>query len=224
MEKTANLDDNFSDDFQGINEEHPKLNKKKILILSITISVAIALITTIFLVGYFKFNWFKDQYDLDIKIKNFANQADYFSEKKIIKSKVLYTSGDSQEHEQITETNFVVILTDRKKINTTRGRESHINNATLIVLDSKIKIGEKQTNLNFFNIFDEKQLTEFESNPSGSVYPMAQFSYYENGTIIDINLPGDMDRYNAQSIKELINNVIPKLSRKKKKIENMVYL
>ena len=216
MEKTANLDDNFSDDFQGINEEHPKLNKKKILILSITISVAIALITTIFLVGYFKFNWFKDQYDLDIKIKNFANQADYFSEKRIIKSKVLYTSGDSDEREQIIDTNFVVILTDRKKINITKGGESHINNATLIILDSKIKIGEKQTNLNSFNIFDEKQLTEFESNPSGSVYPMAQFSYYENGTIIDINLPEDMDRYNAQSMAELINNVIPKLSRKKK--------
>ena len=216
MERTDNLDDDFNADFQGISEEHPKSNKKKILILSITISVAIALITTIFLVGYFKFNWFKDQYDLDIKIKNFANQADYFSEKRIIKSKVLYTSGDSDEREQIIDTNFVVILTDRKKINITKGGESHINNATLIILDSKIKIGEKQTNLNSFNIFDEKQLTEFESNPSGSVYPMAQFSYYENGTIIDINLPEDMDRYNAQSMTELINNVIPKLSRKKK--------
>jgi len=216
MERTDNLDDDFNVDFQGISEEHQKSNKKKILILSITISVAIALITTIFLVGYFKFNWFKDQYDLDIKIKNFANQADYFSEKRIIKSKVLYTSGDSDEREQIIDTNFVVILTDRKKINATKGGESHINNATLIILDSKIKIGEKQTNLNSFNIFDEKQLTEFESNPSGSVYPMAQFSYYENGTIIDINLPEDMDRYNAQSMAELINNVIPKLSRKKK--------
>jgi len=215
MERTDNLNDDFND-FQGISEEHPKSNKKKILILSITISVAIALITTIFLVGYFKLNWFKDQYDLDIKIKNFANQADYFSEKRIIKSKVLYTSGDSDEREQIIDTNFVVILTDRKKINTTRGGETHINNATLIILDSKIKIGEKQTNLNSFNIFDEKQITEFESNPSGSVYPMGKFSYYENGTIIDINLPENMDRYNAQSMAELINNVIPKLSRKKK--------
>ena len=70
MERTDNLDDDFNIDFQGISEEHPKSNKKKILILSITISVAIALITTIFLVGYFKFNWFKDQYDLDIKIQS----------------------------------------------------------------------------------------------------------------------------------------------------------
>ena len=105
METTANMDDNFNVDFQGIKEEHPKSNKKTIIVLSITISVAIALITTIFLIGYFKFNWFKDQYDIDIKIKNFANQSDYFREKKIIKSKVLYTSGDEdlEENQQNNE-------------------------------------------------------------------------------------------------------------------------
>ena len=82
METTVNMDDNFNVDFQGIKEEHPKSNKKTIIVLSLTISVAIALITTIFLIVYFKFNWFKDQYDIDIKIKNFANQSDYFREKK----------------------------------------------------------------------------------------------------------------------------------------------
>ena len=105
METTANMVDHFNVDFQGIKEEHPKSNKKTIIVLSITISVAIALITTIFLIVYFKFNWFKDQYDIDIKIKNFANQSDYFREKKIIKSKVLYTSGDEDldENQQNNE-------------------------------------------------------------------------------------------------------------------------
>jgi len=54
METTVKLDNNFNVDFQGINEEYPKSNKKTIIVLSTTISVAIALIATIFLVGSFK--------------------------------------------------------------------------------------------------------------------------------------------------------------------------
>ena len=45
---------------------------------------------------------------------------------------------------------------------------------------------------------------------------MAKFVYFENGTIIDINLPKDMDQYNAQAMIELINNAVLKLSRNKK--------
>ena len=222
MERTddsLNFHEKFSEDFHGIEDEHPKSNKKKILIYSVSITLALALITTIFLFGYFKFGWFNnDEYDLDIKIKSFANQADYFTEKKTIKSKVIYSSGDKEEKEQIVDTNFVVILTDRKKFNTTNRRRKidFINNATLVILDSKVKIGEEETKLNSFNIFDEKQVNEFETNPNGSKYPMAKFSYYENGTIIDINLPEDMDKYNAQSMIELIDNVVPKLSRSRK--------
>ena len=42
---------------------------------------------------------------------------------------------------------------------------------------------------------------------------MAQFSFYDNGTVLEINLPKNMDKYYAQAILELIDNVIPKLSR-----------
>ena len=87
---------------------------------------------------------------------------------------------------------------------------------TLVILDSKVKFGEKETKLNSFDIFDEKQIKEFESNPNGTIVPLAKFSYFENGTIIDINLPEDMDQYNTQAMIELINNVVPKLSRNKK--------
>ena len=229
-EDSPNFKESFNIDFEGIKEEPPKSNKKKILIYAVTISLAVALITTtILLVGYYKFNWFKsdeqndiekidnDQYDIDIKIKSFANQADYFNEKKTIKSTVIYTSGDSEESEQIIDTNFVVILTDRKKLEKNKKKKgSFINNATLVILDSKIKIGEEETNLSSFNIFDEKQITEFETNPNGTIYPMAQFSYFENGTIIDVNLPEDMDKYNAQLLLDLIDNVIPRLSRRKR--------
>lgn len=61
------------------------LQKKKYLKYSIIISLAVLVITTVLLVGYFKFNWFKsepDEYDIDIKIQSFSNQVNYFTEKK----------------------------------------------------------------------------------------------------------------------------------------------
>lgn len=102
-------------------------------------------ITTVLLVGYFKFNWFKsepDEYDIDIKIQSFSNQVNYFTEKKTITSKVVYSSGEVDEKEQLVDTNFIVILTDRNKLNSThrRRRADFINNATLVILDSKVKI------------------------------------------------------------------------------------
>ena len=85
-----------------------------------------------------------------------------------------------------------------------------------MILDSKVKFGDEETKLSSFDIFDEKQIKEFESNPNGTIVPLAKFSYFENGTIIDINLPENMDQYNTQAMIELINNVVPKLSRNKK--------
>lgn len=201
------------------------MQKKKKIIYIITITFALFLIITIILlVGYFKYNWFKKDdkevdneiYNLDVKIKSSVNQVDYFTETKKIKSTVVYTSGESDEQEQIVDTNFVVFITDKTiNDNHTNNITSNMNNGTLVILESKVKYGENETNLSSFDIFDEKQIKDFESNPNGSIYPMAKFSYFENGTIFDINLPEDMDQYNAQAMIDLINNVVPKLSRNK---------
>ena len=201
-------------------------NKKKKIIYIIAIALAaLVIIAIIFLIGHLKFNWFKkdnneddnDIYNLNVKIKSLANQVDYFSEEKKIKSKVVYTSGESDEQEQIVDTNFAVFITDKTDdVNNENNKTIIMNNAILVILDSKVKYREKETKLNSFDIFDEKQIKEFESNPNGTIYPMAKFSYFENGTIIEINLPENMDQYNAQAMIELINNVVPKLSRNKK--------
>ena len=45
---------------------------------------------------------------------------------------------------------------------------------------------------------------------------MAVFTFIDDGKIQEINLPNNMDEYNAKSIIELINKVIPKLTRNKK--------
>ena len=71
--------------FEIENNENPRPSKKKYLKYSIIISLAVLVITTVLLVGYFKFNWFKsepDEYDIDIKIQSFSNQVNYFTEKK----------------------------------------------------------------------------------------------------------------------------------------------
>ena len=202
----------------------PYCKKKKIICIIAITFTALVILTTIILIGHFKFNWFKkaddeadkDTYNLDVKIKRSANQVDYFTETKTIKSKVVYTSGESDEQEQIVDTNFAVFLTDKIVNDNLTNLTSNINNGTLVILDSKVKFGDEETKLNSFDIFDEKQIKEFESNPNGTIVPLAKFSYFENGTIIDINLPENMDQYNTQAMIELINNVVPKLSRNKK--------
>ena len=202
--------------------------KKKILYLIVISFIILVIITMIIVIGYHKFNWFKkaneeddkDIYDLNIKIKSSVNQVDYFSETKKIKSKVAYTSGESDEQEQIIITNFAVFITDK----TTNGNNNTnstnfttvIKNSTLVILDSTVKFRENETNLSSFDIFDEKQVKEFESNPNGTIYPMSKFSFFENGTILDIYLPENLDQYSAQVMLELINNVVPKLSRNRK--------
>ena len=65
-------------------------------------------------------------------------------------------------------------------------------------------------------MFDEKERKKLESNPDGAKYPMAVFTFTDDGKIQEINLPNNMDEYNADSIIELINKVIPKLTRNKK--------
>ena len=205
------------DEFHAIEDQH-KCSKRKILIPLIAITATIALITTVLLVEYFKLGWFKandEPYEFDIKIKSLPNQAQYFTEKKTVKSKVLYTSDDMEEKDQVIETNFLVIQTDREEVITDsqKLKFDYLNNATLIILDSKASIEDVETKLNSFNIFDEKVLSEFEFNQNGKKYPIAKFAFFDNGTVLEINLPETMDKYDAQAIIELIDNVIPKLKR-----------
>ena len=103
-------------------KSNSRYSKKKKIICIIAISfTALIILTTIILIGHFKFNWFKktddeadkDIYNLDVKIKRTVNQVDYFTETKKIKTKVVYTSGESDEQEQIVNTSFAVFFTDK---------------------------------------------------------------------------------------------------------------
>ena len=65
-------------------------------------------------------------------------------------------------------------------------------------------------------MFDDEQRKDLESNPDGAKYPMAVFKFTDDGDIQEIDLPDNMDKYNAESFLEVIKKIIPKLTRNKK--------
>ena len=183
-------------------------NKVKYAIAIIASTLILAAATTL-LVGHFKFDWFKsDNYKIDVNISRSAYQANYFNEKKTATAKIVLENGVTVDKKYIVNSNFAVYLTDKKQVN-----NGYLNTAILVILDSKLTSEEVNQDLAHFNIFDENQVKDFESNPKGSKYPMALFKFYEDGTLEDIQLPNNMDEYNAESMVELVEKVIPKLSR-----------
>ena len=207
-----NKEEVLNDDLVEKEVVQPKSHKKIKIAIVITASLAI-IATTILLVGYFKFDWFKSEiYTLDAKISRNTYQANYFTETKTINTKTGFTSGVTENHEQIIYTNFMVLQTDKKELE----NNDFLNTATLIILDSKIKFGNEEKEITSFDIFNQDKLDEVKNNPNGAKYPMAVFTFYENGTVADILLPNNMDNYNANSIVELIGNVIPQLTRNRK--------
>ena len=199
-----NKEEILNDEFVEREIIQPKSHKKIKIAVSIVASLAIIATTTL-LVGYFKFNWFKSEvYTLDTKISHNLYQVNYFTETKNINTKIGFVSGVSENQEHTIYTNFMVIIT---------GKEGFLNTAILVILDTKVKYEREFKNVNTFDIFDEDKIKEVIANPDGAKYPLALFSFYDNGTAVDIKLPNNMDEYYANTINELIENVIPKLTR-----------
>ena len=189
----------------------PKKSHK--LIIAISITTALALIAaTVLLVGHFKFNWFQGEiYKIDANISRNVYQVNYFSETKTAKTKYSFTSGETEEKENVINTNFIVLLHEK-----TPTENGFIVTASLVILDARLD-GKELTS---FDIFNEAKIKEFEKNPDGTKYPMAKFTFYEDGKIIDIKVPNTMDRYNAESVEALIESIIPKLTRNRTEDED----
>ena len=199
-----NKEEILNDEFVEREIVQPKSHKKIKIAVSIVASLVIIATTTL-LVGHFKFNWFKSEvYTLDTKISHNLYQVNYFTETKNIKTKFGFVSGVSEDQEHSIYTNFMVMITSK---------EGFLNTAILVILDTKVKYGKDFKNINTFDIFDEDKIKEVIANPDGTKYPLALFSFYENGTVVDIKLPNNMNEYYANTINELIENVIPKLTR-----------
>ena len=176
--------------------------------ISIIVSTLLVTVATTLLIGHLKFDWFKnDNYKIDVNINRSVYQANYFSEKKTITSKFSYETGDVEQKEYFVDSNFVVFLTEKK---------DNLNSAALVLLSSTMTYEEKVHELAHLNMYDEEEIKELETNPDGSKYPMAVFTFTDDGTIKDIKLPNNMDDYHAESFVELIEKLIPKLTRNRK--------
>ena len=166
--------------------------------------------TTTLLVGYYKFNWFQSEiYKIDAKISRKVHEANYFSHIKKSNFNIGYVSGVKEKNENEVYTNFLVLQTDRKELE----NNDFLSTATLVISDEKAKTENEVKEGIAFNPFDENIISEVKSNPDGSKYPIAIFSFYENGTIADIKMPNNMNSANTYTILELIESVVPKLSR-----------
>jgi len=204
MDKKESLNENLASKEEITLKKSRKLKIALVIIFSLFI-----ILSTTLLVGYFKFDWFKNEiYSIDAKIRRNVYQANYFSETKIIETKYNFSSGQSETKELSLFTNFMVIPTKKEKI-----KNEFLITATLIILEIKFKIEKEIKQGIYFNISDEKIINQIKSNPDANKYPIAIFSFFENGTLVDINLPSNMNISNANAINELVENIIPKLTR-----------
>ena len=90
-------------------------NKVGCAIAIIATTLVLAAATTL-LIGHFKFDWFKsDNYKIDANINRSVYQANYFSEKKTMTTKISLSDGHIEKKEYIIDTNFVVFLTEKKE-------------------------------------------------------------------------------------------------------------
>ena len=189
-----------------------KKNTKIKIIIAIISTVLILAVITILLIGHFKLNWFKSEvYKVDTNIKREVYQASYFTENKKINTKIELTKDTYEEQNIEVNTNFMVFIKDRIKIK----ENDYLNKAYLNILKSTMITKDEKYDLPSFDIRDENQVKDFESNPNGSKYPIVFFSFYENGTISKIKYPPSTNEYNIQTLKELIEKIIPKLSSNK---------
>ena len=147
-------------------------NKVKYTIAIIATTLVLAAATTL-LIGHFKFDWFKsDNYKIDAKINRNLYQANYFSERKTVNTRIYFDNGPTENKQYILDSNFVVFLTEKAE---------NLNTAVLVLLSSKMTSEEGESDLGHLNLFDEKEIKELEANPDGSKYPIAVFKFYDDG-------------------------------------------
>ena len=110
----------------------------------------------------------------------------------------------------------MVYLRDKTEL----AENDNLYRASIVILKSKMTTKDEEYDLPSFNINDESKVKEFKDNPYGSKFPVADFSFYENGTISDDKFLDSADEYNSQTLNDLIEKVIPKISRNRTEDNN----
>ena len=197
------MEDNFNDKLEKLlPKEHDEIKDKatenKYLMFFIILIIAI-------LFGYFKFQKAQD----NIILSPFhQNQVLSFNEIKNISIEILSKNGKEIINQTIT-TDFLVTINLKKKLNYF-GVINYLYNATLIIVN---KSYDEKINQGLY-LDEENKIKQIMTHPEDYSQSICKFSFYENGSLAEIYLTNDMDFYNATSMVDLIENIIPKISRK----------
>ncbi len=165
-------------------------------------------ITTLFLVGYFQFGWFQKSQDNIIANIYHPNQVLLFNEYKTISTEVSTESGKEVVAQDIL-TDFLVVINSKTKLNYF-GEIDNLYNATLVILKTK----SNDQIVGGLNLTEDEETEKFFNNPENDGHPIAKFSFYENGTLVNIFLSNDTNKFYASSMVDLIEHIIPKISKK----------
>ena len=211
MKNVDIISSNSSIKFEQASAQQSPKKKKCIKLVLIILAIVIVIAVVFILVAKYKYNFFKKEIYQVAEIKRDLGTTEYFTEKKTMASKMLYSNGQSQETEQVIDSKFVVMITERLHLE----NNDYLNTAALIILESKVQMEGKEAELDSLNIFDEEVMKKFETSEENTKYPTAIFHFYENGTLKDIKLPINSSKDEIQTMVDLINEVIPKLIRNK---------
>lgn len=136
------------------------------------------------------------------------NQVLLFNEIKKISTEILTENGKEMINQTIA-TDFLVTINYKKKLNYF-GVINYLYNATLILFN---QLHDKEINQGL-NIDDKNIIKQIINHPENYLQSIVKFAFYENGSLAEIYLSNDIDFFNASSMIDLIENIIPKISRK----------
>ena len=222
MQKRLNDNDTFIE-----NEDSSQLYKdidinpeKQIYAKSfqLFIILIIFLIISILLIGYLKFHWFQYMQDNIIQIMHCTNQILYYKEKKIVNIEI-ETENSTDKEKKLLSHEFLLVVNSKKKLNYI-GEIDYLYNATIIIYRSQMDdIDVFGSNLTIDELTEEDLL-----NPQKVI--ISKFSFYENGTLGKIYLTKNITEFYGALIIDLIEQIIPRISKKlyKSKMNNIEFL
>ena len=172
------------------------------------VAAGVLAITTVFLIGYFQCGWFQKAQDNIIANTYHPNQVLLFNEYKTISTEVSTESGKEVVDQDI-KTDFMVVINSKTRLNYF-GEIDNLYNATLVILKTK----SNDQVVGGLNLTEDEEAEKHFNNPENDGHPMAKFAFYENGTLVDIFLSNDTNQFYASSMVDLIEQIIPRISKK----------
>ena len=187
-------------------QRRSKVSKK--LIVGLVAAGLITITIATFLVGYFAFGWFQKPQDNVVQNTYHKDQVMLFKEVKTMRTEAK-TKDQKDSVDQTITTDFLVMVNSKKKLNYF-GEINHLYKATLVLL----KMETTEGTIGGLNLLDKEAAEKFLKHPEQFDHPIARFSFYENGTIVNIHIGKKTNHFSASSMVDLIEEIVPRISKK----------